>query len=109
MDSQQIAGKFQFGALDIPHQLEHWARHRGNHRFLIWEPLTSEGRAWTYAEFWKDVCGVAAGLQARGIGKGDRVLLHSDNCPEMVTAWYACATIGAIAVTTNTGSVANEL
>lgn len=52
---------------------------------------------------------MAAGLHARGIRTGDRVLIHSDNCPEMVFSWYACATLGAIAVTTNTASVADEL
>ena len=36
---------------------------------------------------------------------GDRVLIHADNCPEMVLAWYACAVVGAVGVTTNTRSV----
>ena len=40
---------------------------------------------------------------------GDKVLLHADNCPELVLAWLACATVGAVGVTTNTKSVAEEL
>ena len=40
---------------------------------------------------------------------GDKVLIHADNCPEMVLAWYACATVGAVGVTTNTRSVRAEL
>jgi crotonobetaine/carnitine-CoA ligase len=44
-----------------------------------------------------------------GWGKGDKVLLHADNCPELVLAWLACATVGAVGVTTNTKSVTAEL
>ena len=52
---------------------------------------------------------MAAGLAARGIAKGDKVLIHSENCPEMVLSWLACATVGAVAVTTNTKSVGAEV
>ncbi len=52
---------------------------------------------------------MAAGLHQRGITKGDKVLLHCENCPEMVIAWYACATVGAVGVTTNTKSVGPEM
>jgi len=108
-NSRQIAARFHYRGLDIPRLLQIWAQERGSHRFLIWEPLSAAGRSWTYAEFWNDVRRLAGGLYARGIVTGDRVLIHSDNCPEMVIAWYACATLGAIAVTTNTGSVGSEL
>ncbi len=37
------------------------------------------------------------------------MLIHADNCPELVLAWLACATVGAVGVTTNTKSVAAEL
>ena len=37
---------------------------------------------------------VAAGLAERGVTKGDKVLIHADNCPEAVIAWYACARLG---------------
>ncbi|MFM7068312.1 MAG: class I adenylate-forming enzyme family protein, partial [Actinomycetes bacterium] len=40
---------------------------------------------------------------------GDMVLIHAENCPEAVIAWYACARVGAVAVTTNTRSVASEV
>ena len=43
------------------------------------------------------------------MARGDKVLLHADNCPELVLAWLACATVGAVGVTTNTKSVAAEL
>jgi crotonobetaine/carnitine-CoA ligase len=109
LDSRHFPGKHLFAGQDIPWQLEHWAKWRGDHRFLIWEPKSGADRSWTYAEFWTEVRQIASGMHARGIVKGDRVLIHSDNCPEMVIAWYACATLGAIAVTTNTACVGNEL
>lgn len=41
---------------------------------------------------------VAAGLAARGIGRGDRVALLLDNRPEFVVTLFACLHLGAIAV-----------
>jgi len=37
------------------------------------------------------------------------VLIHLDNCIEAVLAWFACAELGAIAVTTNTRSAPAEM
>lgn len=102
------AAAYQFGGQDIPWLIDHWAEHRSDHRFLIWEPKDG-GRSWTYAEFAEDTKRVAAGLAARGVTKGDMVLIHAENCPEAVIAWYACARVGAVAVTTNTRSVAAEV
>jgi carnitine-CoA ligase len=76
---------------------------------FVWHPYHESPREWTYRELARDAAAVAAGLQRRGIGPGDRVLIHLENCPEFVIAWYACAAIGAIAVTTNTRSVADEM
>ena len=63
--------------------------------FLIWEPRSGGPRRWTYAEFWLEVRQIAVGLAGRGVSVGDKVLIHADNCPEMVLAWYACAIVGA--------------
>lgn len=108
-EHQQLAADFQFAGQDLPWLLERWATHRGEKVFLIWEPKSGCDQRWTYAEFWIEVRRVAAGLHKRGIVKGDRVLIHSDNCPEMVIAWFACTVVGALAITTNTASVADEL
>ncbi|MCU1595340.1 MAG: hypothetical protein JWO12_2732, partial [Frankiales bacterium] len=103
IDSFQMAGQ------DIPWLLQHWATVKPDHPFLVWEPREGSGATWTYATFLRDVRRLAAGLSARGIAKGDKVLIHADNCPEMVLAWYACAVLGAVGVTTNTRSVAAEV
>jgi crotonobetaine/carnitine-CoA ligase len=89
--------------------LEARAADRPNHTFLAWEPLVGAGRGWTYAEFAHDVSMIAEGLRRRGVGAGDMVLIHLDNCPEYVLAWFACARLGAVTVCTNTRSSLDEL
>ena len=106
---EHSAAAFQLAGQDIPWLLRQWATSRPEKTFLIWEPRDGIHRQWTYAEFWSDVQRVAAGLAGRGVVKGDKILIHADNCPEMVVAWYACATLGAVGVTTNTRSVRAEL
>ncbi len=98
-----------FSAFDIPHLLHAHAVRRGDHPFLIWEPFEGAGETWTYARFEEATARVAAGLKSRGVKPGERVLIHLDNCPETIIAWYACARLGAVAVTTNARSVADEL
>ena len=41
--------------------------------------------------FWKEINQVACGLIAKGVKKGDKLLIHAENCPEMMIAWYASA------------------
>ena len=94
---------------DIPRLLEHWADRKPDHPALVWSPRAGDGRRWTYRELLTDVRRLAAGLAARGIDKGDKVLIHSENCPELVLSWLACATLGAVGVTTNTKSVGAEM
>ncbi|MDX6220182.1 MAG: carnitine-CoA ligase, partial [Frankiales bacterium] len=106
--TDQVAA-LQMQGQDIPWLLNHWASVKPDHPFLVWEPREGESRTWTYAQFLSDVRQLAAGLAGRGIAKGDKVLIHADNCPEMVLAWYACAFVGAVGVTTNTRSVAAEV
>lgn len=98
-----------FEATDIRTLIDEQAARRGNHPFLVWEPFDGEGATWSYAQFGNTVRRFAAGLQARGVQSGERVLVHLDNCPESVIAWLGCAYAGAVPVTTNTRSSADEL
>ena len=101
--------RFQMLGQDIGELLARQADRRADHPALVWSPSSGEERRWTYAELWADVQSLAAGLAARGIGVGDRVLVHSENCPEMVISSLACSTVGATSVTTNTKSVEAEV
>ncbi|AOY97237.1 ATP-dependent acyl-CoA ligase [Cupriavidus sp. USMAA2-4] len=98
-----------FAGCDIRTLIDAQAARRGDHPFLIWEPFEGEGRRWSYAGFATAVRRFAAGLQARGVRPAERVLVHLDNCPESVIAWLGCAYAGAVAVTTNARSSADEL
>ena len=98
-----------FAGRDVNWLLDYRAESRGDHPFLVWEPFDAPRRVWTYAEFRRDVLRLAAGLHARGVKAGEAVIVHLDNSPEMELAWFACQRIGAIVVTTNTRSSADEL
>ena len=98
-----------FAGRDVNWLLDLRADKTPDRPFLVWEPFEGPPRTWTYASFRDRVARLAAGLAARGIGEGDRVLVHLDNCPEMEFLWFAIQRIGAIVVTTNTRSSADEL
>jgi crotonobetaine/carnitine-CoA ligase len=100
---------FQTHGQDIPGLLAHWAEHKPDHPALVWSPKEGAGRRWSYAELLTDVRRISAGLAGQGVSAGDKVLIHSENCPEMVLTWLACAHLGAVGVTTNTKSVGAEM
>jgi carnitine-CoA ligase len=98
-----------FAGIDVPWLVALRARTRRDHPFLIWEPFDGAGESLTYGAFDERVGRLAAGLARRGLGPGDFLLLHLDNCLETILAWYAAAELGAVAVTTNTRSSGEEL
>ena len=98
-----------FSGWDINRLIDTQANNRGEHPFLIWEPFSGETKTWSYAAFAHETKGLASGLAKRGITAGDKVLLHFENCPETVLAWYACVRVGAIALTTNARAAGPEL
>ena len=106
-DAQPLVNPF--AGRDVNWLVDFRAETRGDHPFLVWEPFEGERRTWTYRQFRDRVLRVAAGLAKRGIKAGDYVLLHLDNSPEMEFLWFACARLGAVAVTTNTRSAGAEL
>ena len=104
------AGKWAMVAgRDVPSVLaSRVARYRSK-PFLIWEPFEGNRAVWSYEDFAQAVESFAGALHRRGVELGDRVLVHLDNSPEFVIAWFACARIGAVAVSTNTRSVARDM
>ncbi|MGO4386820.1 AMP-binding protein [Microvirga sp. 2YAF29] len=85
------------------------ARNRSDVPFLIWEPVHGAGRTWTYAQFADAAMRFGVALRNRGVRPREAVLIHLDNCPEFLIAYYGCAFAGAVAVTTNTRSSLDEL
>ncbi len=101
--------QLQIEGRDVPWLLNQWAERTPDKVFLHWVPFDSEDASWTYAEFQREVILVANNLAKSGVVAGDKVLIHLDNCPEFLLSWFACAHLGATAVSTNTRSVARDL
>jgi carnitine-CoA ligase len=99
----------QYSGMDAWRLLAVRAQRSAGLPYLTWQPFEGEERTWTFDELLRDAAAVAAGLARRGVGRGDRLLIHLENCPEFLVCWFACAALGAVAVTTNTRSAADEL
>ncbi|HKR94647.1 MAG TPA: class I adenylate-forming enzyme family protein, partial [Candidatus Angelobacter sp.] len=53
---------------------------------------------WSYQQLGELAFRFARELEARGIGKGVRVLLWGDNCAEWIAAFFGCMLRGVVAV-----------
>ncbi|MEM7338778.1 MAG: AMP-binding protein [Actinomycetota bacterium] len=89
--------------------LETRAATHGDAPFVTWQPFDEAAVTYSYVELARQAAAVGAGLSARGVSAGDRVLIHLENCPEFIVAWFGCAAIGAVAVTTNSRSAVDEM
>ena len=107
-NKQQIAELMVRGR-DLPWLLSQWCERQPDKVFLIESSADAEDQQWTYAQFDEAVRRVAAGLTKLGVQKGQRLLIHMENCPAFLLTYFACAHLGIVAVITNTRSVAREL
>jgi fatty-acyl-CoA synthase len=82
------------------------ARVAEDHEALI---ECATGRRWTYRQFVAEVDACALGLDALGVGKGDRVGIWSPNCAEWAFVQYGTAKLGTILVTINPAYRTHEL
>jgi len=98
-----------FTGRDLPWLVDAQAAQHPDSQFLVWDSLAGDSKTWTFAEFATETRAYAAGIAAQGVKCGDFVIVHMDNCPEFLFAWIALVRLGAIAVTTNTHSTAQEL
>lgn len=70
----------------------------GDRTAIIWESNdpNEEGRKISYNELYHMVCQFSNALKAKGIQKGDRVIIYMPMIPEAAVAMLACARVGAI-------------
>ncbi len=68
-----------------------------------------EGETTTYGQMAARSAALAAGLAARGVGRGDVVGLLSWNCPEMLETIFAANHLGAVAMPINWRLAAPEV
>jgi malonyl-CoA/methylmalonyl-CoA synthetase len=73
------------------------------------------GRVWlqggtpaTYADLLADTARFANTLLALGLGKGDRLLLQVEKCPEVLTLYLACLRAGIVFLPVNPGYTVAE-
>ncbi len=70
---------------------------RGDKTAILWEgDEPDQHKAISYRELYTEVCRLANGLRALGVGKGDVVTIYMPMVPEAAYAMLACARIGAI-------------
>lgn len=82
----------------------------GDDPAILYEsPVTQTSRALSFAELQDATARLGGAMQARGTGKGDRVLVYMPNSPEAVIAMLACARIGAIHSVVFGGFASREL
>jgi acyl-coenzyme A synthetase/AMP-(fatty) acid ligase len=88
----------------------HVAEGRGDQIALIYDsPVTSTKKQFTYSELLDLVSHFAGGLRAKGLKKGDRVIIYMPMIPESAIAMLACARLGLIHSVVFGGFAAHEL
>ena len=66
------------------------------------------GQPLSYGDLHRQAEALAGWLQAQGVGKGDRVALFMQNCPQFVVAFYAVQRADAVVVPVNPMNRADE-
>ena len=88
----------------------HVAAGRGDRTAIIYDsPVTHTKHTISYLELRDRVASLAGALRARGVEKGDRVVIYMPMVPEAVEAMLACARLGAIHSVVFGGFAAHEL
>jgi len=83
---------------------------RGEQTAIIYDsPITQTKREISYVELRNRVASLAGALRAKGVEKGDRVIIYMPMVPEALEAMLACARIGAVHSVVFGGFAANEL
>ena len=83
---------------------------RGAQPAIIYDsPVTDTKATITYAQLQQQVAGLAGALAARGVVKGDRVIIYMPMVPEALVAMLAVTRIGAVHSVVFGGFAANEL
>ncbi len=83
---------------------------RGDQPAVIHDsPITGTKHVLTYSEMLDRVSRLAGALAAKGVAKGDRVVIYMPMVPEALEAMLACARLGAVHSVVFGGFAAHEL
>ena len=86
--------------------LEHWAEATPDKEYIVY---SDRNLRFTWRQFNERVDNMAKGLLAIGVKRNTHVGIWAGNVPDWLTFLYACAKIGAVAVTVNTNYKQAEL
>lgn len=86
--------------------LERWASETPDKEYIVY---SDRDLRFTWKEFDTRVDHMAKGLLAIGVQKGSHVGIWAQNVPDWLTFLFACAKIGAVAITVNTNYKQHEL
>lgn len=88
----------------------HVLQGNGSRTALIYDsPVTGVKKQYTYTQLLEEVCKFAGVLKAKGVNKGDTIVIYMPMVPEAIIAMLACARIGAIHSVVFGGFAAHEL
>ncbi|CAE7942595.1 unnamed protein product, partial [Symbiodinium necroappetens] len=98
-------------AAEAVHWYERWDKAgRAEETALIYDsPVTDTVRHYSFRQLRDETAKLAGALAARGVRKGDRVIIYMPMVPEAIMAMLACARLGAIHSVVFGGFAANEL
>lgn len=82
--------------MNLSHFLRQSARRHRDEIGFVWGE-----RTWTWGELDARVDAMAAALAARGVARGDRVLVQAKNSNQMFESMFACFRLGAVWVPAN--------
>jgi Acyl-CoA synthetases (AMP-forming)/AMP-acid ligases II len=86
--------------------LEHWATLTPDNDYIVY---SDRNLRFSWATFNQRVDNMAKGLLAIGVKKGSHVGIWAQNVPDWLTFLYACAKLGAVAITVNTNYKTHDL
>ena len=82
--------------MNLSHVLRQAGRRHAHEVGFVWGD-----RCWTWIELDRRVDAMAAALRARGVTKGDRVLVQARNSNQLFESMFVCFRLGAVWVPTN--------
>ena len=92
-DDMTTAVFFGDAELSFP---QHILRYNGRRSAIVSRGESGRLREVSFDELHQEVAAIAAGLNAAGVNKGDRVAAFMPNCPEAIIAMLATTSVGAI-------------
>jgi acetoacetyl-CoA synthetase len=94
-DEHKMPGAHWFEGANLNYA-QHALRRRDDHLAIISVGEDGASVAVTYAQLWRKVGALQAGMRRLGVRRGDRVVAYMPNIPDTLAAFLAAAGIGAI-------------